>query len=325
MTGIALGSVYTLVGLSFTLIVATTGLFNFALVAVVSIGGITAYEALNVWQIPVLTAVGLSICVGLVCGLVLDVLVRRPFRRSTKDIGIPVLLSSIGISIAVEAVLAQRFGASPRQVVGYTSTNPLFLRSVPIEPAYIVMTATSIGIVVIFELILHLTSTGRRLSAVQQDRVGAQLLGINVSRLTMVIFAISGSLAALAGFLVTPVSLASSNSGDQLICRSLLLPLSAASAAFAAQSSARIDRTHHRIGTIVLVSLDREHHLVRGDHRGSRYSTKRPVRKFSVEGCLRCFTVVPELRPGWGPRPECSRSWPVSRSWCLKVLSTDMT
>jgi branched-chain amino acid transport system permease protein len=226
VTGITIGAVYTLISLSFQLIVATTGLFNFALVSLVSIGGIACYELLNNWHQTVVVAVLATVALGGLLGYITDLLIRRPFQKQTIDIRLPVLLSSIGISIAIDALDSKFFGTSPRQVQPYVSAKVIIVGNVSIEPSYIVMIVVAVLIVVGLELTMVFTRLGRHLVFTQQDRIGAQLLGINVARLTSLVFAFSGSLACLAGFLVTPISLASTSTGSNLI-----LPVFAAAAA----------------------------------------------------------------------------------------------
>jgi branched-chain amino acid transport system permease protein len=79
------------------------------------------------------------------------------------------------------------------------------------------MIAVVAVVVVAFEIVLRFTAAGRGLRAMQQDREGLALLGFNVKARTTMVFALSGLFAALAGFLITPVSSSSPQVGAQLV------------------------------------------------------------------------------------------------------------
>lgn len=217
ITGLAVGSVYALIGLSFNLVIAATGFVNFAIETLVSCGGIAAYVLLNERGLPVLGAVAVIAAGGLLAGTVLDVIARRTVDGRVANVGRAVLLATVGISVGADALLTQVFGGSARQVDPYVSAMPLKLGNIPLPPAYIVMVVAMICIAVVLEIVLRLTSVGRQLRALQEDRVGAELAGVNVGAYTTAVFGISGALAAVAGFLITPISFASASSGSSLI------------------------------------------------------------------------------------------------------------
>lgn len=215
--GLGLGSAYGLIAASFNLIVASTGFFIFALESVVSLGGILTYVFAVEWHLPMIaTAILVCVC-GLAAGALLDFVAHRPFEGRASNVGLYVLLTTIGLSIAIDAGLGLLFGDTPRLVPGYVSASPLVLDGVAINPAYLVMIGAVITITVVSELVFRRTDTGRNLRATQLDSEGVSLLGLNVGRVTTGVFAVSGGLAALAGFLLTPVTSAAPTTGSALI------------------------------------------------------------------------------------------------------------
>jgi branched-chain amino acid transport system permease protein len=131
-----------------------------------------------------------------------------------------VLLASIGASIAIDANAGKAFGASPRTVPSYVSASPLKIAGVPVSPSYLVMFAVVVVVTIGFEFMFRRTGLGRTLRATQADKEGASLLGLNVTGITVGVFAAAGALAALAGFLITPVTDASSTAGSSLVVAS---------------------------------------------------------------------------------------------------------
>lgn len=215
--GVGLGSVYALIALSFTLIVASTGFFNFALESVVSIGGVVAYLLLVQAKLPMVVTILLVCLAGAAIGFALDFVGHRPFEGRTKDIGVAVLLATLGLSIAIDAAVGLLFGTESRLVPSYISPHPLQIFSVPVGRAYIVMFGAVLLVVIVLEAVFRWTDLGRSLRATQFDREGSALLGQNVGRTTTLVFTVSGLLAALAGFLITPVSDASSHAGASVV------------------------------------------------------------------------------------------------------------
>lgn len=218
--GIGTGSVYALIALSFTLIISSTSYFNFALESVVSLGGIMAYLLAADGHVP-LAITAIIVCLGGAgLGAALEYVVHRPFVGRAVNVSLAVLLASIGASIAIDAIAGKAFGGSPRQVPAYVSASPITIAGVPINPAYIVMFVVVVVIAVGFEFMFRRTGVGRTLRATQADKEGAALLGLNVTGITVCVFAAAGALAALAGFLITPITDASASAGSSFVIAS---------------------------------------------------------------------------------------------------------
>jgi branched-chain amino acid transport system permease protein len=216
-SGIGLGSAYALIAVSFTLIIASTGYFIFTLESVVSIGGILTYVLATDAHLPTIATAALVCLAGAVVGALLDLVAHRPFEGRTTNVGLFVLLASIGLAIAIDAAAGLLFGANARSVPDYVSASPLVIGGVAVSPAYIVMVVAVCAVALASEVIFRRTSTGRDLRATHLDSEGIGLLGLNVGLLTTAVFAVSGVLAAFAGFLLTPVTSASATAGAALV------------------------------------------------------------------------------------------------------------
>ena len=216
-SGIGLGSIYALIAVGFNLVVASTGYFMFALESIVALGGIS-YRILggeHGWPLGVVLPV---VCIGgAAVGAVLEVIVHRPFVGRTKNVGLPVLLASVGVAIAIDAFVAQLVGSDPKSAPDYISPRPFMVGSVPVGRPYVVMFAVVVLIAIVLEVVFSSTTIGRRLRVLQADREGAALLGHNVKITTTAVFAVAGLLAALAGLLVTPVTSSSPSVGSALV------------------------------------------------------------------------------------------------------------
>ena len=217
VTGLGLGSIYALIAVSLNLIVASTGYFVFALESVVSIGGITYRVLLKDEHLPLAAAMILVGLGGVAAGAILELVVHRPFSERARNVALPVLLTSVGIAIAVDAGLSRLVGSNPLQAPGYISARPLIIQSVPVSKSYIVMFGAVVILSAALETIFGSTNLGRRLRVLQADREGAALLGQDTKIATMAVFAAAGLLAAVAGMLVSPITATSPAVGSSLV------------------------------------------------------------------------------------------------------------
>jgi branched-chain amino acid transport system permease protein len=216
-SGIGLGSAYALIAVSFNLIVASTGYFIFALESLVSIGGILTYWLAANEHVPMIP-IAILVCIGgAILGAALDFVAHRPFEGRVANVGLAVLLASIGLSIAIDAAVGLIFGGNTQTVPDYVSASPIFIAGVAINPAYVVMLVAVLVVAVTSEVIFRRTATGRNLRATHLDREGVGLLGLNVRLVTTCVFAVSGLLAMFAGFLLTPITSASATTGSELV------------------------------------------------------------------------------------------------------------
>jgi branched-chain amino acid transport system permease protein len=130
-------------------------------------------------------------------------------RRNVHDLTEGTLVTTFGLGLALNAVIALAFGSTTLPVPSYVSANPIVVRGVPINPLYIAMVAVTLFVAVVMEIFLKRTRTGLILRATVQDREGASLVAIHVTKVTFRAFAIAGALAAIAGLLVVPETSAS--------------------------------------------------------------------------------------------------------------------
>ena len=76
---------------------------------------------------------------------------------------------------------------------------------------------------ILLQLFLSRTTTGATIVATAQDRQGAALVGIDATRVSMLTFAISGALAAVAAVLFAPISLLSPTMGELVITKAFVI------------------------------------------------------------------------------------------------------
>jgi branched-chain amino acid transport system permease protein len=212
VNGIGVGLIYGLVGIGFCVIYNASGIVNFAQGVFVMLGGMITHVALVRLGLPLLLAAPVAVAAVAAIGVAIELLVVRPmWNRGASLFGI--ILATLATQIFIERVTILTAGDQPRTFGEFTAGGPLKLG--PIAIGYQVFWILGCGLLLVGLLWLFFvhTRTGRALRACSQNREAAALLGIPVSRMLMVSFALSAALGAVAGILVTPTQYTAFNVG----------------------------------------------------------------------------------------------------------------
>jgi branched-chain amino acid transport system permease protein len=205
VTGLGLGAIYVLVALGYNLVLAACGIFNFALGAVVMGGTIAAYYFTTQFSWPTYVAVPSVIAMGYVAGFLSYYIVVRSVARA-RDVTMSAVITSLGLGLAAIATASVTFGVNNRSVASYISTRPMTVAGVPIRPIYLIMIAIAVVVALSIDFVLRRTGLGQAVRATLEDREGAALQGIPTQTIVRNTFALAGALAALAGFLIAPIT-----------------------------------------------------------------------------------------------------------------------
>jgi branched-chain amino acid transport system permease protein len=160
--------------------------------------GVVAPWPLEV-RVPVLVVGGLA----MLAGLVADYRELRPLDQRQPSRLAP-MISSIGASIVLIGLARGVFGTQvARFPAGTIPTDPLYLsESVVVAPIQIVVLLVALVLLVGLRVAIARTQTGRAIRAIAFNERTSRLLGIDVDRVTVQTFFLSGALAGAAGSLL---------------------------------------------------------------------------------------------------------------------------
>ncbi|MCV0404237.1 MAG: branched-chain amino acid ABC transporter permease [Chloroflexi bacterium] len=211
VAGVALGSVYALIALGYTLVYGILFMINFAHGEVFMWGAFTAFfaaTALNdagmMASNPVLAfflVLATSMLVSMVVAIMLERIAYRPLRGAPRLVP---LITAIGASLFLQYTARGFYGSGVRAYPDYTifdGTISLGFLSLSVKQAVVILAA--VGLMVGLYLFINRTRTGRAMRAVSEDKDVAAMMGINVDRIIVTTFAIGGLLAGAAGILYT--------------------------------------------------------------------------------------------------------------------------
>ncbi|MFK4825345.1 branched-chain amino acid ABC transporter permease [Paenochrobactrum sp. BZR 588] len=208
INGLALGSIYGLIAIGYTMVYGIIGMINFAHGDVFMLG---AFMALIVFLI-ITTFIGaLPVALALLIMMIVAMLLTglwswaiervayRPLRGSFR---LAPLITAIGMSIALSNFVQVTQGPRNKPIPNLINDSySLFGSNVTISLKQIVVVVVTAILLAAFWYVVNRTSLGRAQRACEQDRKMAALLGINVDRVISLTFVMGAMLAAVAGTL----------------------------------------------------------------------------------------------------------------------------
>ena len=219
VNGIALGSVYSLVALGLTLVYGVLKVPNFAHGALYMAGAYVSYVMLTSFGASYVVAMAVSVAVLAVLGGSMEWLVFRKLEGKTP---VHSMIAALGLLFFMEGTADVIWGPTFRQVPT-PFDGVVTLLGVNITEQRILVIVAAVVTMVGLYLLLKRTLVGMSIEAMAQDREGALLVGIDIRRVAMLTFAISGALAAVAGSLIAPLLLVFPNMGELIILKAFVI------------------------------------------------------------------------------------------------------
>ncbi len=197
--GLSFGLLLALAAIGLSLIFGTTGLNNFAHAEMVTFGALATLTlavdlAWPLW----LALIGAIVLSGLF-GYGLDAGLWKPLRK--KGIGlIPMMIVSIGLSLAIRYIYQYVYGGSTRQLPGADGADLKF-GPISLSPLDILSMVISVVVLLAVAYFLLKTRIGKATRAVSDNPSLAAASGIDVDRVIRIVWVIGGALAGLSGIL----------------------------------------------------------------------------------------------------------------------------
>ncbi|MBI3333478.1 MAG: branched-chain amino acid ABC transporter permease [Candidatus Omnitrophica bacterium] len=212
INGLAIGSIYALIALGYTMVYGIIQLINFAhgeifmagaylgLAAILLIGSIGPIGA-AAGAAPALSLVLTILTAAAGCallGLAVERVAYRPLRQAPK---LSVLITAIGVSFFLQNAVMLSFGAQDRYVPPLLPVLHARIGSVTVTLMQGIVLAVSLMLMMGLQGIVYGTALGRAMRATAQDPLAARLMGIPVNRIIAVTFAMGSALAGVGGVL----------------------------------------------------------------------------------------------------------------------------
>ena len=208
INGLAVGGIYALVALGYTMVYGVLKLINFAHGDLFTLGAFLGFSLLGTLGLADVLPAPLAIAISVVAvmvvvslvGVLLERIAYRPLRAAGR---LSAVVSALGASIFLQNAIMLLYGARISvypEAVRPSMVLDMFGLSVPM--ARLLIIASSISLMLLLYWFINRTRLGTAIRAVAIDQDAARLMGINVNRIISLVFLIGPGLGGVAGVMV---------------------------------------------------------------------------------------------------------------------------
>ena len=201
ISGILIGGVYALIGIGLTIIFGVMRVINFAHGDLLMLGMYLTYFLFTLLHIDPFVSIIITIpLMFLFGGLLQKIIINRALNALPQN----QILLTIGMGLVMSNSIMLAFTSYYKILSTTYSSSSVTLLGISISEPLAVSFVITLGITTALYWFLYRTDTGQAIRATAQDREAAQLMGINVKRMSIIAFGIGSALAATAGALISP-------------------------------------------------------------------------------------------------------------------------
>lgn len=211
--GITVGAIYGLVAVGFNVVFNATGAVNFAQGEFAMLGGMLGAAILSATGLPLPVVIVVTVATVTAIGVLLERLAINPAR------GAPVLnliIITIGASILLKGGVMVTLGKNAAGLPAFSGEQPIRMLGAAILPQALWIVGVALVIMLCLQVFFGRTLLGKAMQAVAIDREAARLVGIKVGRMVMLSFALAAAVGAVAGIIITPITLTIYDAGTML-------------------------------------------------------------------------------------------------------------
>jgi branched-chain amino acid transport system permease protein len=202
INGVLIGGVYALIGVGLTLVFGVMRTINFAHGDFVVLGMYSAILFNLLFGLDPYLSLVIAMPLGFAVGFGIERFVLAKIADAPPEAS---LLATLGLSLVIGNILFLTFGGEPRSVqVPYAS---LTLTVAGVNVSVVLLLAGIATVLAIGGLywLLNRTEIGRAVRGTAENRLGAELVGIDTHRIHSVVFGIGTALAIVAGIALIPL------------------------------------------------------------------------------------------------------------------------
>jgi branched-chain amino acid transport system permease protein len=202
VSGLATGCVYALIALGFVLIFKATDVVNFAQGEFVMASGFISYTLLIRGGLPYWLVLISTIILSGCMGVILERAVVRPIMNAPI---FSIVIATIGASTVLRSSAGIVYGYDVLPLPTIFSKDPVRLGILTFTPMDAGVISFSLVIMAVLYLFFKFTKTGTAMRATAQSQTAARLMGVSVSRIFSLTWAISAAIGGVAGVLIAPI------------------------------------------------------------------------------------------------------------------------
>ncbi len=203
LTGVMVGSIYSLVALGFVLIYKSSGIINVAQGQMLMVGAYVAWSLMVGLHFPVPVALLLTIVIAMLLGVLIERLALRPL------IGQPILaivMMTIALAAFLDGMTSLIWGANWQTFPDFIPRTPILIGEISLSQQHIFSFVLAMGLLALFSAFFRFTRIGLAMRATAEDHQIAQSLGVSVERVFAMAWVIAAVVSALGGILLGSIN-----------------------------------------------------------------------------------------------------------------------
>ena len=219
--GILTGGVYALMAAGLTLIFGVMDIINIAQGVLVVLAAYLSYILSTRFGLDLFVGLLITIPVLFLLGVTVEWMFIRRLR--SQDRTAMSILVTYAVAIIIEGLLSVTFGVNYVQLHGWYVNRSFYLLGFYLPYIYVFGFLLAAALLAVLYVILYRTRFGRSVRASLQNRTAAQLIGVNVARVSTITFGLGVAVTAAGGMIFGATNAFNPNSGYDLISRLLAI------------------------------------------------------------------------------------------------------
>jgi len=198
VTGLSIGSIYALLAVGYALIYSIFDFTNFAFGSMMMCCAYVAFFTISFFQMPFIVALILVLIFGMLISILTEVIAYRPMRNKNAS-RLFLMIAAMGVDLMMTYLCVNVFSTNVRPLRLEGLASSIKLGTITISRLDIFSAACAFVLLMLLWTLLQKTKYGMAIRATSVDTRTAGLMGINVNVISLIVFALSGIMAAFAG------------------------------------------------------------------------------------------------------------------------------
>ena len=208
VSGITVGSVYSLIALGFVLIYKATDVLNLAIGELMMLGAYFCFTMITTYKIPYIPAFFMTLVFSAILGVLLERIILRPM------IGEPILaivMITIGLGTVFRSIIGMIWGPLNYVFPGPFSEEPIMLGVIAVSHVHLWALIIAVFVMIVFLAFFKYSAMGIGMRATAEDQDVAFLMGVSVKKVVAVSWLIATVVTSIAGIFLANINLLNLN------------------------------------------------------------------------------------------------------------------
>ena len=220
INGLLIGGLYATIGIGFSLVWGVMKVINLTHGGMIMLGAYISYSLFEYAKVDPFLSIPISMAILFFIGILLERYIVDPIIKSGIFMTITL---TFGLEMILENIILLIWSGNYRSITTFYSGNSFEFFGATISLVRFLMFVAAISITIILYLFMYKTKTGNAIRATSLNREGAQMVGVNISKIYRITFGIGAALAGASGALLSSVYTISPSMAASLIGKAFIV------------------------------------------------------------------------------------------------------